>query len=1840
MRDKKEMPTGRKLYNVNVVVSAARKLYPVDDDGTADPFVTVQLVHGDEPSRKPQRGTTRIKDSLNPVFSDEFCFKELPDNNWGVIVRIMDWNRWRLPKSLGEALVKWSQFDGEFAWRSLHHQKREDDWAGIDLGQVQCKVSLVEVMLPAPPPRRHLSLLKFGFSKKSLDTTRGTRDASDDNVSSAASSTDDEWAGWLYESKPAKEMTQQQPNVLKLAIGEVAMTKAKHYRKLVARAEYRGMERKTGVTSVFQWNETLEIPLPRDTGVSSALVVEVREAPFMFRMQPKKLGTGRIELPNPPTFKRSKGLENVTLRKRRKSSFGTKTTGSITVGWRLDYEPSFDESDNAQWFKSIDDAPNVKDADEPDEVHVVIARARGLKASDIAFLNKPTSDPFAKVRLIRRRKRLRRLSPMVSTSSSVHHHGEDGEDDGSSDDESNFGGDYLDDDDEWENEDLDYDDVLAYAQTHVIKTNLNPIWNAKFVFSLDHRKTMSSIGDDDDDDDDDESFPSEETEFAILVEVYDKDRLTADDFLGRTTIPLAGTIGEERCRQSKTEWHPLKGEDAAGEIQVATRIRRKKTTTEVPSRTDDLATWMPFSPADDDMTKVPNELRVGLVQVQGIVSSVVVFAVVDKNGSTIQEWQSSDRIWRETSAWPVKPDHRDDDFALVARVLPSEATAKLRLSDVVENRPAVETYNLDLGDSASVTLVVQWRHNTALGSRRIRGKDVFFEYGIDDEEDFEAKDQVTPVIDEDDLEEEEEEKKEEAPGRPSPGGQRPPLLRGRPATMKVKSLAFDPADIHAAIQAASPQMPTSRPPPPPLTAQRKSRPTLPSIVRRVKASAGNMQALRPFQDIALPSYAAFVPAVVLREIAERRGKNGEYTRTGSAIQFEKRCEAAVLFADISGFTKLTEKLSARLNGAELLCAELDVVYGQLCEEADALGGDAVKFAGDAICFVWIVGDDAAGGLDLRTATRRAALCARRAHLAIKAHPAVQGVKLTLHAGLSCGDMTCLSLTRQRPTGQRQRAEFVVAGKPLDDIGIAEPLAGPGETVCSPAAWTHLKDAFDKAEPRKKLLKTGEEGYVKLIDRRPLTTEIVKAPARPLMATTLEMMREKDIVHMSPFVPRAFDRILRNKHATATFVDRAKHAKAEIRVLTVAFFKFDGVDVANDGDKARKMVHWVDWAVSHFDGSINKFIVDDKGTLALVVFGLPGSVHDNAPTRCLATVRLIQEKLPSIGVHCVVGITTSRTFCGAVGSQRRMEYTVMGDSVNLSARLMAASAQIVASKEGGSQNGVLVCAATKDATQDEIYYLPHEPVMVKGKSKPVDIFEPKEWKKTAVSGIVATRRNTAVASMPALVDLPRFESHRNKINEVDALFNDVFSTSSENSNNGSRTTCVVLQARNGTYAAMDLVEHVPGLCENRGVHLLRSLPSLSIYHDGLVRATTIAGAWRGPVAAALDVLDDGQVRSFGAGLKDRSLSVFSSEREDAVALADVFLDTELPEGSSREEKRGHRVTGVVLRLIRQAAMKAPVCVVLDNLAQMDSRAWAIADSLASKSSPSQHHPILFCLLNPRTPDEGLRCAEWSHIDNSPTTRKVEVMPLEREESLILAAEVLGICDVTDDDNIRKLAGDKIASQSNLADFVISSGGIRDVLCDMLLEAQRDGAIAVTEGSIQIIDSDLTARPPPPVHANMVLAAVDDSLSPSEHLIIRAASIFKDGFTSTLLHNLAPINVEANYVRDICLALCQELDSGRCILRKRIRGDSNFPNLAAAGPRDDVVFSFVEPLLQKAIADTLLDAQIMHVLQKMDMLPIVGLSEKNWKSALVHPFLLRKILSIREASIRLGHSSPLS
>jgi len=118
-------------------------------------------------------------------------------------------------------------------------------------------------------------------------------------------------------------------------------------------------------------------------------------------------------------------------------------------------------------------------------------------------------------------------------------------------------------------------------------------------------------------------------------------------------------------------------------------------------------------------------------------------------------------------------------------------------------------------------------------------------------------------------------------------------------------------------------------------------------------------------------------------------------------------------------------------------------------------------------------------------------------------------------------------------------------------------------------------------------------------------------------------------------------------------------------------------------------------------------------LFLLVYGLPPLVHTDDPTRAVLACIDLVKAFKRLKIAGRFGVTTGRAYCGTCGSASRMEYTVLGDAVNLSARLMS----------NAPADGILVDEATKDQCTREVNFTPLERIKVKGKADAIQVFQP-------------------------------------------------------------------------------------------------------------------------------------------------------------------------------------------------------------------------------------------------------------------------------------------------------------------------------------------------------------------------------------------------------------------------------------------------------------------------------------------------------------------------------------
>jgi PAS domain S-box-containing protein len=179
-----------------------------------------------------------------------------------------------------------------------------------------------------------------------------------------------------------------------------------------------------------------------------------------------------------------------------------------------------------------------------------------------------------------------------------------------------------------------------------------------------------------------------------------------------------------------------------------------------------------------------------------------------------------------------------------------------------------------------------------------------------------------------------------------------------------------------------------------------------------------------------------------------------------------------------------------------------------------------------------------------------------------------------------------------------------------------------------------------------------------------------------------------------------------QHVTVLFAD--------VRGFTKLAERMEPEDVVTFLNKYFNMV--VD-VIFKYEGTLDKFIGDN----VMAVFGAPIRL-DNDEERAVRSAIEIQKEIEKFNtvrkrdggelISAGIGIGTGEAVVGNIGSEKRMDYTVIGDTVNVADRIQS-------SASGGD---ILISASTYNYVKDKIICHELPPIKTKGRQKPVQIFK--------------------------------------------------------------------------------------------------------------------------------------------------------------------------------------------------------------------------------------------------------------------------------------------------------------------------------------------------------------------------------------------------------------------------------------------------------------------------------------------------------------------------------------
>ncbi|MBW4688004.1 MAG: adenylate/guanylate cyclase domain-containing protein [Komarekiella atlantica HA4396-MV6] len=188
--------------------------------------------------------------------------------------------------------------------------------------------------------------------------------------------------------------------------------------------------------------------------------------------------------------------------------------------------------------------------------------------------------------------------------------------------------------------------------------------------------------------------------------------------------------------------------------------------------------------------------------------------------------------------------------------------------------------------------------------------------------------------------------------------------------------------------------------------------------------------------------------------------------------------------------------------------------------------------------------------------------------------------------------------------------------------------------------------------------------------------------------------------------------------------------AKEMVVTVLFSDIRSFTTISEGMKPRELLNWLNTylgamaeCVHKHHGVIDKYI----GDAVMAVFGIPfphtqaEEIQQDAINAVSAAIAmqerliLLNKELEQLGQHPIqigIGIHTGLVVAGSIGGYQRLDYSVLGDAVNIAARLE----QLNKNTQEGNPNNILVSETTYQLVKDNFYTQKLKELILQGRRK--------------------------------------------------------------------------------------------------------------------------------------------------------------------------------------------------------------------------------------------------------------------------------------------------------------------------------------------------------------------------------------------------------------------------------------------------------------------------------------------------------------------------------------------
>ena len=372
----------------------------------------------------------------------------------------------------------------------------------------------------------------------------------------------------------------------------------------------------------------------------------------------------------------------------------------------------------------------------------------------------------------------------------------------------------------------------------------------------------------------------------------------------------------------------------------------------------------------------------------------------------------------------------------------------------------------------------------------------------------------------------------------------------------------------------------------------------------------------------------------------------------SNLPFEKKENSGVLFIDISSFTSITEKVSQQGHyGVEIITDILVHYFTEIVDCIHTNNGFLMKYGGDSILAIF-PGDISSAYLKMQECVSSITKALEKVNHYFRDN---YDITINIHGAASWGEISIAIIGNEK-----YHLDYYLFGKTL-------------------------LDAFELGEKAKKN----------------------------------EILFDNLFAENSDSIPNKKLDFTINPAVTSRFIHNSVSRKtaelglrAELRNTAILFVKLEhkNKDKSISVDEFHQFYTIAQNKVYSLNGSVNKVDFNDKGYIIIITFGTPFMRSNDIERAVLASQRIMESRPANINLK--MGITYDNIFAGMIGAPKRYEYGIIGNAVNISARLMSLA----------NLNSITCSDSIKDKIEDYFHIQFVTQTHVKGVKDAINVYE--------------------------------------------------------------------------------------------------------------------------------------------------------------------------------------------------------------------------------------------------------------------------------------------------------------------------------------------------------------------------------------------------------------------------------------------------------------------------------------------------------------------------------------